>query len=171
MRRGTVRLLCALLISVAASTDDTAIAAPPPPPPRFVSAIARELVSTPTPETFARFASLFADNLKVTVNGKDVAASKAAWLAIERTRLGKVDRFVYGYTEARDSVLIIDRFDDRSDLHCPAGHTCVFDPRYLVRAIRYEIGADHLIHGIRMVQSDGFLRTPAESASDLSRAR
>ena len=95
----------------------------------------------------------------VTLNGKTIAANKADWLAIERARLGKVDRSVYGYAEGRDNILVFDRFDDLSDEHCPQGGTCVFDPRSHARAVQYQLGPDHLVHSIRIVESDGFLRT------------
>ena len=101
----------------------------------------------------------FNDTVPVlTLDGNMVAANKADWLKIERLRLGKIDRSVYGYAEGRDNLLVFDRFDDRSDQHCPQGGTCVFDPRYHARAVQYQFGADHLVHSIRIVQSDGFLR-------------
>ena len=61
-----------------------------------------------------------------------VAANKVDWLKIERSRLGKIDRSVYGYAEGHDNLLVFDRFDDRSDEYCPQGGTCVFDPEHNV---------------------------------------
>jgi hypothetical protein len=125
----------------------------------FVDDAARQLVLTPTPASFASYASLLANDLTVTQDGKTIAATKAEWLAIEHARLGKIDRSVYGYAEGHDNILIFDRVDDGSDEHCPQGHACVFDPRYHARAVQYQLGPDHLVHAIRIVQSDGFLRT------------
>lgn len=147
-----------LFISTSALASLTA-ASPPPPPPSFVDDVAKQLVPTQTSATFDRYASLLANDLTVTIDGKKIAANKAEWLAIERSRLGKIDRSVYGYAEGRDNVLVFDRYDDRSDEHCPEPHTCVFDPRSHARAVQYQLGPDHLVHSIRIVQSDGFLRT------------
>ena len=144
------------------STSTFALAAPPPPPPEFIDQIAQQLLPTPTLDNFDRYAAPLADDLKVTINGSEVASSKAAWLAIQRQRLGKLDRFVYGYAEGRDNILIMDRFDDRSDEHCPSGEACVFDPRWHARALRYKIGADHLVHLIRILETNGIFQVPRE---------
>lgn len=144
-------------IVAALAWTSSAIASPPPPPPEFVNEMASQLVKTQTAATFGGYASLLADDLAVSVNGKASAKDKAAWLAIERNRLGKVDRFVYGYVAGRDDLLVLDRFDDKTDEHCPSAGRCIFDPRSVVRAVRYEIGRDHLVHAIRIVQSDGLL--------------
>ena len=150
-----------VFLMLAAATLSTAVAAsPPPPPPGFIVDIAKQLVPTPTAATFDNYARLLADDLTVTQDGKIIAASKVEWLAIERARLGKVDRFVYGYAEGRDAILVVDRFDDRSDAICPSGHTCLFDPRYHARTIQYRVGTDQLVHAINIVQTDGILRTP-----------
>jgi hypothetical protein len=149
----------ALLFFASSALASSTIASPPPPPPSYVDDIARQLVLTQTAANFASYASLLADDLTVTLDGKGIAASKAEWLAIEQPRLGKIDRSVYGYAEGRDNILVVDRFDDRSDERCPQGHACAFDPRYHARAVQYQLGPDHLVHAIRIVQSDGFLRT------------
>ena len=149
----------ALLFFASWAAASASIARPPPPPPSFVDEIARQLVLTQTPASFGSYARLLAGDLTVTVDGKTIAASKAQWLAIEKPRLGKIDRSVYGYAEGRDNILVFDRFDDMSDELCPQGHTCAFDPRYHARAVLYQLGPDHLVHAIRIVQSDGFLRT------------
>ena len=144
------------LLGASALASSTA-ASPPPPPRAFIDDIAKQLVGTAA--RFDDYARLLADDLTVTLNGKTVASNRAQWLAIERDRVGKVDRRVYGYAEGRDDILVIDGVDDRSDERCPQGRTCVFDPRYRARAVQYQLGSDHLIHAIRIVQSDGFLRT------------
>lgn len=149
----------ALLFFAVSALTSSVIASPPPPPPSFIDDVAKQLVPTQTPTSFASYASLLANDLTVTLDGATIAASKDEWLAIERARLGKIDRSIYGYAEGRDNILVFDRFDDRSDEHCPQGHTCVFDPRYHARAVQYQLGPDHLVHAIRIVQSDGFLRT------------
>jgi hypothetical protein len=148
-----------LLFCASSMSASSVIASPPPPPPAFIDDLAKQLVQTQTSASFAAYASLLADDLTVTLDGKMIAANKAEWLAIERARLGKIDRSVYGYAEGRDNLLVFDRFDDRSDEHCAQGSTCIFDPRYHARAVQYQIGPDHLVHSIRIVQSDGFLRT------------
>lgn len=148
----------ALLILAGSAFATSAIASPPPPPPNFIDDIAKQLLPTQTSTSFGRYAGLFADDLKVTIDGEIIAANKADWMAIELPRLGKVDRTVYAYAEGRDNILVFDRFDDRSDEHCPEGGTCVFDPRQHARAVQYQIGPDHLVHAIRIVQSDGYLR-------------
>ncbi|EGY00939.1 hypothetical protein AZA_76218 [Nitrospirillum viridazoti Y2] len=132
---------------------EIAIAAPGPPPPSFILEMTKQISSTQTPATFERYAALLADDLVVTVDGKQVAADKAAWLAAERHRLGKVDRHLLGYVPGRDTILVFDEYDDRSDL--PPGP--LSDSRYLTRALQYVLGDDHLIHCIRIVQSDGIL--------------
>lgn len=151
-----------LTFAAAASIGTASYAAPPPPPPAFVDEIARQLIPTPSAANFERYAALLAADLKVTLNGKEVASTKPAWLAMERHRLGKVDRFVYGYAEGRDNILIMDRFDDRSDEHCWSGSGCQFDPRWHARAVRYDIGADHLVHAIRILDADSIFQTPSD---------
>jgi hypothetical protein len=145
---------------IAMTGASVASAAPPPPPPAFMDLIAKQLVPTQTVASFDRYAAFLANDLKVTVDGREIAANKSAWLAIERNRLGKVDRLVYGFAEGSDKLLVLDRFDDRSDEHCPTEGACVFDSRYHVRATQYQIGPDHLVHAIRILESDSFLRTP-----------
>lgn len=152
-----MRTLSMLVVAIFASS---AAASPPPPPPSFIDDLSRQLVPALTLQNFDHYSSLLAEDLTVTLDGKTIAANKAQWLGIERARLGKVDRFVYGFAEGRDSILVLDRFDDRSDEHCPNGHACLFDPRFHARATRFEIGPDHLVHAIQIVQSDGILRTP-----------
>ena len=152
------RTTSALLLLASSTFASSTAASPPPPPSSFVDDVAKQLVQTQTSASFDRYAGLLADDLTVTLDGNMLAANKADWLKIERLRLGKIDRSVYGYAEGRDNLLVFDRFDDRSDQHCPQGGTCVFDPRYHARAVQYQFGADHLVHSIRIVQSDGFLR-------------
>ena len=147
------------LFFASSALASSAVAGPPPPPPAFVDDMAKQLLPTQTSGSFDRYAGLLANNLTVTLNDKTIAANKAEWLAIERARLGKVDRSVYGYAEGRDNLLVFDRIDDLSDEHCPQGTACVFDPRFHARAVQYQLGPDHLVHSIRIVESDGFLRT------------
>jgi hypothetical protein len=148
-------------ISILASfaLASAASASPPPPPPPVTVELSSRLVPTPTAENFASYAGVFAGDLTVMMNGKIIASSKSEWLSLERSRLGKVDRVVLGHAEGHDNVLVLDRFDDRLDEHCPSGGLCVFDPRYHVRAIRYQVGADRLIHAIQIVESEGLLQT------------
>ena len=148
-----------LLFLVGCTVAGSTAASPPPPPPAFIDVAAKQLVQTQTSASFDRYANLLADDLSVTVDGKVIATNKRDWLAIERARLGKIDRHLYGYAEGRDNLLVFDRFDDRSDERCPQGGTCVFDPRYHARAVQYQFGPDHVVHSIRIVQSDGILRT------------
>ena len=152
-----MHLLVGLL---AASFGTLASASPPPPPPEFVQNIAEKLVAAPTETNFPTYSGLLADDLTVIANGHTIAASKDVWLSVERARLGRVDRLVYGFAADNHSVLVFDRFDDRSDEHCPPGHECIFDPRWVARAVRYEIGADHLVHQIRILQTDSIMQTP-----------
>lgn len=147
-----------VLASVALASS--AAASPPPPPPAFIGELASRLIPTPTAEGFDRYSDLVADDLKVTINGNTISRNKSEWLALERSRLGKVDRPVFGHAEGRDNLLILDRFDDKSDEHCPPGGLCVFDPRFHVRASRYQIGADHRVHSIQIVESEGLLQVP-----------
>lgn len=149
----------ALVLFASLAVPSSTAASPPPPPPSFVDDIAKQLVPTQTRASFATYASLLADDLTVTLDGTRIAGNKAEWLAIEQPRLGRIDRSVYGYAEGHDNILVFDRFDDRSDERCPPGHACVFDPRYHSRAVQYQLGPDHLVHAITIVQSDGFLRT------------
>lgn len=154
LRRSTFATL-SMVAALALMPADAALASPGPPPPAYIVDIAAHLVVTQTPATFERYAADLAGDLTVWVDGKEVASSKAAWLALERHRLGKVDRRALGYVAGRDSILIIDQFDDRSDL--PDDPNMLFDPRYETRALRYRFGPDHLIHEIRIVETDGVL--------------
>jgi len=149
-----------LAIMAGVALASSAAASPPPPPPGFIDDMTKQLLPTQTAATIDDYARLLADNLTVTIDGKTVADSKEQWVAIVRKRLGKVDRTVDAYAEGRDSILVFDDFDDKSDEHCPKLGGCVFDPRYRARAVKYQVGADHLIHDIRIVQTDGFLRRP-----------
>lgn len=143
---------------LAGSLAGAAAAAPPPPPPAWMDDLAARLVPTPTAAGFPRYAAALADDLVVQVDGAGVAATKRAWLAIERARLGRVDRVVIAYAEGRDAILVVDRFDDRSG--GPAGPGLVFDARPVSRAVQYVAGPDRLIHLIRIVRADGALRLP-----------
>ena len=149
----------ALLLLAGLTFAAPVAASPPPPPPSFIDEMAKELVPTPTSASFDRYAAALANDLTVTLNSKTIAANKGDWLTIERASLGKVDRIVYGYSEGHDTILVFDRFDDLSDEHCPQGDTCVFDPRYHSRAVQYQFGPDHLVHTIRILESDSFLIT------------
>ena len=153
------RTIGVLFFLAGSALASTTAASPPPPPPPFIDDIAKQLVPAQTAASFDRYAGLLADDLTVTLDGTVIAANKTEWLAIERARLGKIDRTVYGYAEGRDNILVFDRFDDRSDVHCPQGAACVFDPRYHARALQYKFGQDRLVHFIRILESDGFLRT------------
>ena len=133
-------------------------ASPPPPPPAFIDELAKRIVPTPTTSSFDYYIAAFADDLTVTVDGKQIAATKAVWVSAERHKLGKTDRFVVGFAEGYDAVLVVDRYDDRSDL--PSSPTMLFDPRYKARALRYAVGPDHLVHNIEIVQTDGLLQVP-----------
>lgn len=129
-----------------------------PPPPSFINDLAKQIVPTPTASSFDQYVAVFADDLTVTMDGKQIAPNKVAWVASERHRLGKVDRFVVGFAEGYDALLFIERYDDRSDL--PFSPGMLFDPRYKARAVRYAVGADHLVHNIQIVQTDGILQAP-----------
>lgn len=137
----------------------TIAGASPPPPPEFVQKIAEQLVITPTQSTFAVYSGLLANDLTVIANGHTIATSKGRWLSVERARLGHTARFVYGFAVDTHSVLILDRFDDQSDEHCPRADKCLFDSRWVARAVRYEIGADHLVHQIRILERDSIMQT------------
>ncbi len=137
-----------------------AFASPGPPPPEFIVNAARHVVPTQTAATFDLYAADLAGDLKVWVNGKEVTAGKEAWLALERHRLGKVDRRVLGYATGQDSILVIDQFDDRSNL--PNNPHALFDPRYQTRAVQYQFGNDKMIHTIRITETDGFIQTLAQ---------
>lgn len=75
----------------------TVATSPPPPPPEFIDEIAKQVVPTPSADSFESYAGLLANNLVVTLDGKQVTTTKAGWLALERLHLGKVDRRVVGY--------------------------------------------------------------------------
>lgn len=138
---------------------DTAQASPGPPPPDYITEIARDVVPTQTAATFDRYAGDLADDLTVWIDGEEIASSKATWLTLERHRLGKVDRRVLGYAKGYESILVIDQFDDRSDL--PDNPGAIFDPRFKTRAVQYQFGPDHIVHAIRISQTDGVMQTPS----------
>lgn len=148
-----------IIAAVAVMPVDPAIASPGPPPPDYIVEAAKHVVPTQTAATIDGYAADLANDLTVWRNGELAAPGKAAWLAIERDRLGKVDRRVIGYVEGYDSILVIDQFDDRSDV--PDTPDAIFDPRYKTRAVRYQFGADHRIHSIRITQTDGILQRPS----------
>lgn len=152
--RSTFTASLALLLLVASLPASASI---PPPPPDYIMAMAKVMAPTLTPASFEPYTKLLADDLTVSVDGKPVAANKAAWLAVERSRLGKVDRTMLAHVEGYDTLLVIDRYDDRSDL--PDNPKMLFDPRYVIRAVQYQVGDDHLVHTIRIVQSPGLLLT------------
>jgi len=156
MSRRPLLLVCgsALSMMLASSVE----ASVQPPPPAFIDELAKQIVPTPTTSSFERYVAAFADDLTVSIDGKQIAASKADWVAAERPRLGKVDRFVVGFAEGYDALLVIERYDDRSNL--PSSPTMLFDPRYKARAVRYAVGSDHLIHSIQIVQTDGIFQVP-----------
>ncbi|MEG8038030.1 hypothetical protein QP166_01215 [Sphingomonas sp. LR60] len=115
-----------------------------------------QVVPTATAATFDAYAADLAPDLAVTINGAPVAHDKAAWVAMERHRLGKLDRHVISYTPGWDSILVLDECDDRSDV--PAG--VIADPRYRTRAIRYTFGDDHLVHAIGIIETEGLMIRP-----------
>jgi hypothetical protein len=130
-----------------------ASAAPPPPPPGYIADAAQALMEDVTPQNFEVYAAAFASDLHVFLNDREIAPNKAAWIALQRSRLGKVDRSVIGHSEGWDSVFIVGQYDDRSGL--PVGQGLIFDPRFVTRAERYQFGPDHLIHELRMIQGGG----------------
>jgi hypothetical protein len=67
-----------LLFLGSSALASSGTASPPPPPPALVDDIAKQLLSTQMSESFDRYAGLLADNLTVTLNGKTIAANKAA---------------------------------------------------------------------------------------------
>jgi len=143
-----------LLAACLALSLSAALASPPPPPPDYINSAVEALSADLTPQTIDAYAATFADDLHVFQDGRLIAAGKASWLGLERGRLGKVERHVIGYAEGRDSILIVDEFDDRSS--SPVRPGLLFDPRFITRAARYQFGQDHLIHEIRFLQGDGF---------------
>lgn len=151
----TVRRRVALM-AMACAIGSAAHASPGPPPPEYIMASAAHLVPTPTAATFDAYAADLAPDVTVTINGSTVARDKAAWVRAERHRLGKVDRRVLSYTPGWNSILVLDQYDDRSDV--PPG--VLADPRPRTRAIRYTFGEDHLIHAIRVIETDGLLLRP-----------
>lgn len=153
-----MRILLQVATAFSLAQANTAFASPGPPPPEYIINAARQVIPTQTAATFGQYAAELANDLTVWVNDKEVASDKATWLALERHRLGKVDRRVLGYVEGYDSVLVIDRYDDRSDL--PEDSHAIFDPRYKTRAVRYRFGPDHLVHVIRIIETDGLMQTP-----------
>lgn len=148
---------CAAFALLLLGTALSARASVPPPPPEYITDMAKVVAPTLTATSFAAYAKLLGNDLTVTIDGKPVATSKAAWFATERHRLGKVDRTMVAHVEGYDTLLVIDRYDDRSDL--PDDPKILFDPRYVIRAVQYQVGDNHLIHTIRIVQSPGLLLT------------
>ena len=141
-------------------------AAPPPPPPDYVSDAGKLLIAKADHDA-AKLAPLFADDVAVFENGKQIAAAKPGWMALVAADLlhynGRVLAFSEGFGSARlgegsGMLLVIDTFDtvDRTNL-LP---TFLADPRMATRTTLYQFGADHLIHIVRIVKVDGFPRTP-----------
>lgn len=97
----------ALVLIVASALASSAIASPPPPPPSFVDGVAKQLVQTQSPASFARYANMLANDLTVTLDVKMIAASKPEWLTIEKPGLGTIDRSVYEYAEGGDNTLVL----------------------------------------------------------------
>jgi len=136
-----------------------ALASPPPPPPPFVSEAAAILTADIDAASFDRFARLFADDVVAYQGGTTIAAGKSAWLALERGRIGAFHRRVDSYSESNmpsngtsGELLVIDEVDPVA----PAN--IVADPRWTTRATLYEFGPDRLIHTVRIIQTQGFLR-------------
>ncbi|WP_140851272.1 hypothetical protein [Sphingomonas glacialis] len=156
MRRQAMMTVRGLAVSMMLTSG--AIASAPPAPPVFIDELATRIVPTQSAASFDAYCATFANDLTVTVDGKRIAGNKAAWVAAEHHRLGKVDRFVVGFAEGYDALLVIERYDDRSDL--PVSPSVLFDPRYKARAVRYAVGPDHLIHTIQIAETDGVFQVP-----------
>lgn len=135
------------------------LASPGPLPPEYIMKASKRLVPTQTAATFEGYAGEMASDLSVWIDGEKIASSKASWLAIERRRIGKVDRHVLGYVDGYDSILVVDLFDDRSDL--PENPNLLFDPRFKTRAVQYRFGLDRKVHTIRITQTEGVLQKPS----------
>lgn len=158
MLRTSILAAVPLAATLSLAAAEAALASPGPPPPDYIVEAARQLVPTQTAATFDRYADELAKDVTVSSDGTLIASGKAAWLALERHRLGKIDRRVLGYVDGYDSILVIDQFDDRSDV--PDNPHAIFDPRYKTRALQYRFGADHKVHAIRITQTDGIMRSP-----------
>jgi hypothetical protein len=143
----------ALLVCLFATLPAIAAASPPPPPPEYMQVTASALAARLTPDSFSTYAAKFADDVDVSVNGGEIASGKAAWLSLERARIGKSLRHVIAYSVGGNTIMVLDEFDDMLD--CPIGMGC--DPRYITRAALYKIGTDHLIHEVRFLQGGSFL--------------
>lgn len=86
MLKRPVTLICGLAFGImSASTISASVA---PPPPSFIDDIAKQIVPTPTASSFDHYVAVFADDLTVTMDGKQIAPNKVAWVATERHRLG-----------------------------------------------------------------------------------
>lgn len=153
-RRRNVRL--GLLVACLALLPSTVLASPPPPPPEYIDSATRVLTVELRAQNFIAYSAVFADDLRVFIDGRQVASDKCSWLGLEKTRLGKVERRLVGYAEGVDDILIVDEFDDRSGL--PTDPGLLFDPRFVTRSARYQFGPDRLVHEIRFVQGGGFWR-------------
>ncbi|WP_294197237.1 hypothetical protein [uncultured Sphingomonas sp.] len=153
MRIGRGRWVVA---AVSLMSGGASFASPGPPPPDYIMASVKRVVPTATATTFDASVADLAPDLTVTVNGETVARDKAAWVATERHRLGKLDRRVLSYTLGWDSILVLDQYDDHSDV--PPG--AFSDARPRTRAVRYAFGEDHLVHTIRIVETEGLMLRP-----------
>ena len=142
-----------ILVCIFAIFPTISAASPPPPPTPYMQEMASVLAARLTTNSFAIYSAEFADDVKVSVNGSEVAEGKVAWLNIERSRIGKAHRHAIAYSVARNSIMVLDEFDDMLD--CPGNMLC--DARYITRAALYDIGPDHLIHKVRFLQGGSFL--------------
>jgi hypothetical protein len=154
MHRPVLGIVLAAMFSVAALHE--AQAAPPPPPPVYVDALAKLVIATPTQENFSAFTKAFADDLRVIVNGKETASSRDAWIPSQVRTLGKIDRRVVLFSEGYSDLMIVDQYDDLSDVI--GKPNIIYDSRFKTRVTRYTVGLDHLIHMIRSEEAPGFWR-------------
>ena len=147
-----------VLVTCCVLMAGSAFAAPPPPPPAYIYDTVDVLTADVTPQNLQKYSAVFADDLRVFLNGVELASDKATWITFQEARIGRIDRRVIGHSEGLDSLMIVERYDDRSAL--PVAPGLIFDPRYLTRVERYQFGSDHLIHELRIVEGGGMVWRP-----------
>lgn len=145
-------ILIAALISTAIQ------AAPPPPPPEYVWN-ASKILTAPSKENETAILALFAEDVVAFQNGATVAKGKSEWLKWRRDNLppngGQVVAYSEGWMDG-GSLMIIETFDTVDRVTLPKHF--IADPRIATRTTLYQFDKDRLIHTVRVLRIDSWLR-------------
>lgn len=135
-----------------ASTPAVLAAQLPPPPPPGSPNYVQLLEDSYNNRSMKDYGALFAENVTVYVDGKIVAKDREAFLQRVQSEFDR-NLHIHSMSWAQGSqVLVMDQVMGCIPLKPSPG--AVYHPCYEARATRYDLGDDHKIVAVHMLQAD-----------------